>query len=289
MTTRCRQSPAKINLTLRVAGVRPDGFHELESLVAVIDLCDTVSVNQRADDRVCVQCDDPVIPCDASNSAHRAATALADATGVRRGVDIVLAKRIPAGSGLGGGSSNAATTLTLLNELWQTRLSGQELARIGASVGSDVPLFFHGPLCIVRGRGEQVERIERLLAGWVTVVLPDIHCSTPDIYRRWDESPERASRPPLTEVLSRLDQPEELMRLLFNDLETPALTAAPQLAGVFSRLETLSDGQVRMTGSGSALYRLFPGESAAASFARDVADSLGLRVLTARVRSMRDA
>src|SRR5512135_1275781 len=119
MDTLSREAPAKINLTLRVVDARADGYHEIESLVAQIDLCDTVTVTSREDRRFMVECDDRTIPCDSSNLAWRAARALADAHGVRRGALISLAKRIPTGAGLGGGSSDAAATLKLLNALWR--------------------------------------------------------------------------------------------------------------------------------------------------------------------------
>ena len=289
MTTLRRESPAKVNLTLRVTGVRADGFHELESLVALVDFCDTVTVSKRADDQVQVACDDPAIPCDASNLAHRAATRLAEVTGAGRGADITLTKRIPAGAGLGGGSSNAATTLALLNELWETNLSDAELARIGASIGSDVPLFFSGPLCVLRGRGEQVERIYQRLRAWIVLILPGIHCSTPEVYRGWDKLSDHPPRPVLAEVLSALDRPHALMRSLFNDLEAPVLALEPMLAEAFSDLVALRDGPVRMTGSGSALYCLFRDEEAANAFAQAATDNVGLPAIATCIVPAEDA
>jgi len=114
MNTLSAPSPAKINLTLRVVGKRADGFHEIESLVARVELCDTISVTRHEDGCFALDCDDPTLPGDGSNLVLRAARTLAEAAGVNRGADIVLRKRIPAGAGLGGGSSNAATTLMLL-------------------------------------------------------------------------------------------------------------------------------------------------------------------------------
>ena len=163
MDTLSREAPAKINLTLRVLSLRADGYHEIESLVAQIDLCDTVTVTPREDRRLLVDCSDRTIPCDSSNLALRAAHSLAEAHGVRRGALISLTKRIPSGAGLGGGSSNAAATLKLLNAQWRLGLSHPELAEIGAEIGSDVPLFCHGPLCAIRGRGERVEELRQQL------------------------------------------------------------------------------------------------------------------------------
>jgi 4-diphosphocytidyl-2C-methyl-D-erythritol kinase len=118
----------------------------------------------------------------------------------------------------------------------------------------------------------------------VTLVLLGVHCSTPAVYRAWDELPEHPPRPDLSEILSQVNEPEKLMGVLFNDLEEPALGLQPKLAKVFGKVAELSNGPVRMTGSGSALYRLFASESAAVGFARHITDNLGVRTATAQVR-----
>jgi len=277
MATLTRQSPAKINLTLRVGPLRPDGFHEIESLVARVGLSDTVSVTPRADGQLTLECDDPSIPCDQTNLALRAARLLADQTRAKNGAHISLGKRIPAGSGLGGGSSNAATVLMLLNDLWQLGLARDELAAIGAQIGSDVPLFFHSPLCIVRGRGEQIEDVHRRLKGWVALVLPEIRSSTRDVYAAWDRTP--SSEPKIkSSELTTAKSAEALMPQLFNDLEPAALAINPSLAAVVERLGQLSDGPVRMTGSGAGLFRLFDSQSSANRFAATVRAALRTRV-----------
>ena len=136
MDTLTRQSPAKINLTLRVVGKRDDGFHEIESLIARIDLCDTVHVSPRDDGRLTLECDEPSIPADESNLALKAAAILRDKAAAPQGAHMSLKKRIPAGAGLGGGSSNAAATLMLLNEFWNLGLPNSKLATIGTEIGS---------------------------------------------------------------------------------------------------------------------------------------------------------
>ena len=277
MDTMTRLSPAKINVTLRVTGIRADGFHELESLVALIGLCDTISVKGRDDERIVVTCDVPGIPTDESNLVWRAADALARASGVRRGVELHIAKRIPAGAGLGGGSSNAATTLMLLNEGWGLGLADDELARIGADVGSDVPLFFHGPVCVMRGRGELVERVGRELRAWVALALPEVHCSTPAIYRAWDRMSEHPRRAAIDDVLASLGSPVELMAASFNDLEEPAFETAAVLRALARDVASLTGCGVRLTGSGAALYRLFADEGEAKGFAEQVTERLGVR------------
>lgn len=284
MSSIARLSPAKINLTLRVGPRRSDGFHEVESLVARIDLCDTVSVAAREDARLTLACDDPSVPSNEDNLALRAARGLAQAARVRRpAAHIALRKRIPAGAGLGGGSSNAATTLMLLNQLWKTRLPAAELMKIGARIGADVPLFFHSPLCVVRGRGEQVEDLQRTLIGYVALVLPPIHCPTRDVYAAWDRLDDRPARPSASDVLQRADSARTLMPHLFNDLEPAALNVRPELAPVATALQGFSEGAARLTGSGAAFFHLFDERADAESFAGRVRTELMLRAEVASI------
>jgi len=259
-----RQSPAKINLTLRVGPLRPDGFHPLESLVARVALCDTITVNRRDDRRLTLECDDPTVPADDSNLALRAAHALAQTTDERNpGFHIKIKKRIPAGAGLGGGSSNAATTLMLLNELWNTRVPTAELAELAAQLGSDVPLFFHGPLCLMRGRGEIIQDIPHTLNAWVVLVLPELHAPTGSVYKAFDRLPAPPARPSADDLLAEITAREPAARLealnhrLFNDLEPAATAVIAELARVAADLAKLSDNTIRMTGSGAAFFRLF--------------------------------
>lgn len=270
-------SPAKINLTLRVTGRRPDGFHELESLVTQINLCDIVSVTPGADDRITLTCDAPGIPSDATNLAVRAAEALRAATGARAGAHIALRKRIPAGAGLGGGSSNAATTLRLLNELWKTGLSPAALSEVAAQVGSDVPLFLHGPQVVMRGRGERVEELAHHIALWAALLLPELHCATPAVYAAWDRLATHPPRPALADVLAGAGSAARLMDLLFNDLEEAALAVEPKLADLTRHVQDVTGSTVRLTGSGAALFRLFDDAQAAARFALRVGMETAVR------------
>ena len=300
-----RPSPAKINLTLKVGPTREDGFHEVESLVVRVGLCDTVTVTPRNDGQLTLSCDDPSIPCDGANLALQAARLLAETVGTqKRGVHIELAKRIPAGAGLGGGSSNAATTLMLLNKLWESGLSGAELAEIGARIGSDLPLFFHTPLCVMRGRGELVEDVQYNLDGWVVLVLPDIHVSTPEVYAAWDRleartypktgfSPARCpchngfgigsspTRPATETILQKTDSITALMPLLFNDLQPAALAINPDLARVAEELDRVATDRFLMTGSGAAFFGLFEQREAAEKMTERIRQATGLRTAVA--------
>lgn len=292
MEQRSGFAPAKINLTLGVGARRSDGYHEIESLTARVTLRDRLAVAPRADGLLRLTCDDPEIPADETNLALRAARLLAArvaergtaAAGVCLGADINLEKRIPAGGGLGGGSSDAATTLKLLNDLWKAGLRRQELAELGAALGSDVPLFFHTPVCVLRGRGEIVQDLDVRLDGAILLVLPNIHSSTPAVYRAFDELTANArsehdrgfsggcgsGRPSLERVLKAAESCEQLMPLLFNDLEEPAFRVSPALRLAASALVDSIGGTWRLTGSGSAFFRLFDGETKAEACAERV-------------------
>jgi 4-diphosphocytidyl-2-C-methyl-D-erythritol kinase len=201
-------------------------------------------------------------------------------------VHITLQKRIPPGTGLGGGSSNSATTLMLLNELWSLELVPERLAALGAEIGSDVPLFFHTPLCVVRGRGERVADLPRALTGWAILILPPVCSPTGEVYAAWDRMEARSTRPALEEVLQHADRVETLMPHLFNDLEAPACAVTPALAGLAERLDRLAGGPVRMTGSGSAFFRLFDERAPAEALAERVRHELGVRAEVAPLETL---
>ena len=281
-----KESSAKINLTLRVDRLRPDGFHEIESLTARAGLCDRVTASARADDRLELTCNDESIPVDDRNLAMRAALALRAKSGVRRGAGIELEKHIPAGAGLGGGSSNAAAVLELLNTLWETALTRDALCDIGSQIGSDVPLFLGGACCVLRGRGEIVAEAPRVPAGWAVLILPPIEIPTPAVYAAWDETgaaSDRSARLDPIELLSGATSLEALMPRLFNDLEAPARRVSKEFDRAFARMQRLSDDLVRMTGSGSCMFRLFDAQQAAERFAGLVRESVAFRVEVARI------
>lgn len=258
--------PAKINLSLRVFPRRDDGYHDIESLVALVGLYDDLTIEPRKDGRLTIECDDPSIPVDDSNLAMRAADALDRACGRGRGAHLRLSKRIPAGSGLGGGSSNAAAALVGLNRLWGLERSTAELARLAASIGSDVPLFLHPSPCIVRGRGELVEPVALPLPRWCVLILPLIHCSTRDVYAEFDRQHAGARSSPIVEPGPAAHAAEAG----HNDLLPAALAISPPLRSHYDRLSEADPGGVRLTGSGSGLFRLFDDRAAATAFAQRV-------------------
>ncbi|GMU84570.1 MAG: 4-diphosphocytidyl-2-C-methyl-D-erythritol kinase [Planctomycetota bacterium] len=208
-----RFSPAKINLTLAVGPVRPDGFHPLESIVSQLDFGDRVNLTARPDGRIVVECDAAGIPIDQTNLAARAALRLREeiVNSLERdvpGVTIRLDKSIPAGAGLGGGSSNAAATLLGLRRLWNVDIPASRIAAIGAEIGSDVPLFLTDPerLIVMRGRGGQIELLgHALISTPVLLAIPPIHSPTGAVYRRFDELAPPPTRPSAREVLAHIE------------------------------------------------------------------------------------
>lgn len=261
-----REAHAKLNLTLAVLGRRADGFHELESWAVPIALTDELRFEAADDFRLIIEPHAAApLANDASNLIHRAALALADAAGQAVRVRIRLVKGIPIGGGLGGGSSDAAATLSALNELWNLNWSIDQLAAIGATLGSDVAFFLTGGQAVMRGRGEVLARA-RGWQGFAAVIVPPYGLSTTDVYRCHARRAEIArtdarSRSTASPWETRDIGADRLLPMLFNDLEAAAFEVEPRLAELHARLSRGGGRIVRMTGSGSCLFTLFDDES----------------------------
>ena len=239
---------AKVNLTLEVLGMRPDGYHELRSVVTTIPLHDDVELLDAPAGEMTVEMSGdgmevPHVPCE-ENLAVRAARALAAAAGVSRGVHIRIVKRIPVGAGLGGGSADAAAVLNGLNELWGMGLPKERLCEIGAEVGSDVPALVLGGMVLMEGRGERVrallQRARRPLSQSVgpfddnfVLRVPPIYASTARVYAEF--------------------RPEDCGKFR-NDLQPAACRLYPAIAETIAEMEAEGLGDVQMTGSGSAVF-----------------------------------
>src|SRR5260221_7753083 len=247
MKTLTVPAPAKVNLFLHVTGRRADGYHTLESLIALIDLADTITLARRDDGVIRQHGDVAGVPAE-SDLAIRAARALRAACGTRYGVDIVLQKRIPMGSGLGGGSSDAASVLLALNRLWELALPRPELSRLGLERGADVPLFVAGDNTIARGIGEVLSPVS-LPPCFIALAFPPVAVPTADIFA----APELTRTTPSAkmEVFS-----EGYGR---NDL---APVTASRFPAVAATIEAMSRASVapRMTGSGACAFAAFPTE-----------------------------
>jgi 4-diphosphocytidyl-2-C-methyl-D-erythritol kinase len=275
-------APAKINLHLRVGRRRADGFHSLLSWMAVIGLFDNLSLTEKSSG-IALTCDDPTLPCDERNLAVRAAIELRRRLPTEcPGVLIHLEKRIPAGGGLGGGSSDGAATLLGLNQLWNAKLNIEQLSKIAEKLGSDVPFFLFGSSSICKGRGEAVRPIGVPASKWVTLVLPPIGLPTADVYSRFDSlglgTDEAIEHEPPWQNWLALSS-TALLPLLVNDLETPAFSLRPDLADLRTAIEATLSRPVRMSGSGSSLFTLFDDQPSAAAAAEMISSHHHVRAV----------
>jgi 4-diphosphocytidyl-2-C-methyl-D-erythritol kinase len=193
-------APAKLNLMLHVTGRRADGYHELQTVFQLLDLCDSLEIAVREDGRI-VRSRGPAGVPESQDLVVRAAAALQEATGTRLGADLAVTKRIPMGGGMGGGSSDAATTLLALNRMWGTGLSSAQIAAIGIRLGADVPVFVHGTSAWAEGVGELVEPVALPGDSWFLVIFPGVHVPTADVF----QAPELTRNSPLTTMRGFLE------------------------------------------------------------------------------------
>lgn len=247
------RSYAKINWALRVTGKRPDGFHDLETLFQTVSLYDELTFAPAAD-RLTLSCDDPTIPTDESNLVARAARAL----GVPP-VAIHLTKRIPAGGGLGGGSSNAAATLLALDRMFSLRTSRERLQQIALTLGSDVPFFLEGGTAYATGRGERLVPLAPSPRIALLLLFPDERVSTPEAFR----SLTRFSEPMGIDRYRALVAGDFLAHSgeLTNDFEEPVFARLPRLGELKERLLEAGAAWGGMSGSGSTIVGAFRSEA----------------------------
>ena len=279
---------AKINLSLRVLGTRPDGFHELRTLFQSIALHDTLTL-ARCRGPFRLTCDEESLPVDGRNLIVRAARAVWKASGRRsapRNVRIDLVKRIPLAAGLGGGSSDAAAALTALGKLW--RVDEARVRAIAPTLGADVPYFLEGGTALGLARGDELYRQQDHPARWVVLALPEFGVSTPQAFGWWD-----ADRKPPRSSFDRLrtsgDQTSLALSLskgdLTNDLERPVAKRHPDIARLVTLLRRSGASRAAMSGSGSTVFGLFTRRATAEAAASVVASKTGVRTLVTRTVS----
>jgi 4-diphosphocytidyl-2-C-methyl-D-erythritol kinase len=246
---------AKINLTLEILGKRDDGYHDLASLVHTVSLADDLRLEPA--DELLARVEGLDIDPE-TNLVARAAELLAAETGGRRGAELSLVKRIPAAAGLGGGSSDAATTLVGLNALWNTRLGLAELAYLAAELGSDIPFFVRGGAAVMRGRGDELEAVPPLSGQWLVIVVPphDVVDKTRRLYATLDISDFSSGE--LTEAaadLLRRGEPLGTMRLV-NGFERAARAVFRGLSPAWAEAERVCGRRFFLSGAGPALFAL---------------------------------
>ena len=242
-------APAKLNLMLRVLGRRADGYHLLQTVIRFVDYGDTLSFRVRKDGVIARANEVPGVPA-AEDLALRAARRLQQAAGTRLGADIGIEKRLPIGGGLGGGSSDAATTLLALNHLWGTGLPRERLLALGLELGADVPVFIGGENALAEGIGERLTPLA-VPQDWYLVLVPPVAVPTARIFS--DSQLKRDSKPIKITAFSA--------GLAGNDLEPVVCREYPEVA---RHLDWLKQGAPAwVTGTGACVFAAFPTETAA--------------------------
>jgi 4-diphosphocytidyl-2-C-methyl-D-erythritol kinase len=260
-------APAKLNLSLAVIDRRADGYHDIESLMVPVTLHDTLHVTPTAEPGISLRVRwggrlariDPSysgdVPTGPGNLVVRAAEALAREAGVDRGLEIELVKQIPAGAGLGGGSSDAAAVLQAAADAWQIDWPVERIAALGATLGSDIPWFFAGGPATVSGRGEEVRQVEGIPPLPAVIVKPAVSLSTAAVYQACRPDPvRRGDAVRLADALRR--GLRAAIPLMHNALEPPARGLAPEVDRLLGDLRRAGALHPLLTGSGSACFAI---------------------------------
>jgi 4-diphosphocytidyl-2-C-methyl-D-erythritol kinase len=280
------KAPAKLNLGLSVGPQNVDRMHPIASWMVTIDLHDEVELQRLEEPALSMYAvqwhkdaaRQPIIDWPMSRDlAARAHQALESHVGHPLPIRMKIEKRIPLGSGLGGGSADAAAVLRGVDALFRLGLGREELARIGGSIGSDIPFLVRGGSAIVEGLGERVDPMPSIPRLHAVVALPELHCSTAEVYGWFDDLAEEGDTPPLrAEEIRALATGPLAPDRPFNDLEGPALRAAPRLADHLEALSGLAERPAHVTGSGCGLFVLCDDAIHAGALAQAAHEQLGL-------------
>lgn len=254
------KAPAKINLTLDVLQKRPDGYHEVEMIMTTVDLADRIWL-KPLDRGITIRSSERYVPNDKRNLAWQAADLLRKTCHISHGVEITLDKNIPVAAGLAGGSSDAAATLRGLNRLWNLGLSLDELAELGAQIGSDIPFCVYGGTALASGRGEQIRHLPAPPNCWVILAKPSISVSTADIYGGLDVAAIR--HPDTAGMMAALKAADysAMCRQLGNALEPVTMHLHPQVAVLKEQMLKFGADAVLMSGSGPTVFGFVQHES----------------------------
>jgi 4-diphosphocytidyl-2-C-methyl-D-erythritol kinase len=270
---------AKINWTLRVTGLRADGYHELHTVFQTVTLHDRLTFALADDQRIHLSCDAPDIPVDENNLIYRAALALLDRRKAVQGAAIHLEKRIPSQGGLGGGSSDAAIALLGLAHLWQIDTDGRELSQIGARLGADVPFFFTGGTALGTGLGTEVSPLDEVSAEHLLIVTPGVRVSTAEAYKALNLHGLTKADTPVMLSISRAGAqiPVSFPYALYNDFERVIFRLEPEIGRVKNAL-TRAGASALLAGSGSSVFGIFDNREAQERAARTLKLETGWRI-----------
>jgi 4-diphosphocytidyl-2-C-methyl-D-erythritol kinase len=259
------RSPAKVNLRLEILRKRPDGYHEIRTLFQQISLHDTIHFSLCKEQGISITTNAPRLPVGKENLVYKAAHAILKQSNHPGGVSIHIAKRIPLGAGLGGGSSNAAATLKALNDLLELGLTQEEMMAMGVKIGADVPFFFLKKGALATGIGERLKEID-LPGIWYVLVYPNFEVST-----AWAYQNTRLTKGKFRYKIHKfLTTPEAVSRILMNDLERVVSGMFPQICLMKEILRSHGALGSLMSGSGPTVYGIFAGERTATRACKDI-------------------
>lgn len=285
-------SYAKVNLFLKVLAKRRDNYHNISTLFERVSLFDTLIIRPRRDRRIKIVSSSKAIPKGPANLCYQSAKLIRDTFAADKGAEIRIIKRIPVGSGLGGGSSNAAAALIGLNKLWGLKLSRSKLAGLARKIGSDVPFFIYDcPFAAGSGRGDIIRPLERLrgVRLWHILAVPRIKVSTPYIYNQWDRKKKAGLTSPAGDVkiiplaLKRANLPL-LGRAMFNSLEEVSAGLYPPIKKLKARLIQMGVKSMLMSGSGPAMFGILSSKKEALSAYKRLKRASGLSVFMVSTR-----
>ena len=272
-------APAKINLSLKILGQRNDGFHEVDTLIAPISLYDEIGIEKRPEKGIKFRCDDPSVPQGSDNLVVRAAKTFFETTKIEPAVSIELKKKIPHGAGLGGGSSDAASVLLALEDMFETKLSREALAEMAEPLGSDVPFFLFQSAAVCKGHGEMVMPVKLQRPFPILLLKPGFAVSTAWAYSRWQDSREIPG--------IRYEAREFAGQTFANDLERPVFEKFVFLAQLKMWLLSQSEvGAALMSGSGSTMFAVMREDADADSVAKGAKTALDPELWTCACKTL---
>jgi 4-diphosphocytidyl-2-C-methyl-D-erythritol kinase len=266
------KSPAKVNLRLEILRRREDGYHELKTILQKISLYDTLSVSLKKEKGISISTDHPSLPIGRGNLIYQAAQVILRKSEYKGGLHIDIRKEIPLGAGLGGGSSNAATTLKALDQLLEIGLPTKELMKMGLGIGADLPFFFLDGAAVAGGIGERLKKVE-LPDLWYVLINPNFEVSTRWAYQNFILTKRHFH----FNLQGLVKTPEEISRLLWNDLEGVVAHKYPQIEGMKKMLLSAGALGALMTGSGPTVFGVFSGKREAEKAFKKLEDKVRRR------------
>jgi len=280
------RAPAKINLSLLIAGRRPNGFHEIETIMAKVDFFDDILIQQNQKAGIELICKGPYkVPQGKENLVYKACEMLLASCGSEADLKITLTKNVPAGAGLGSASSDAAAALIGVNQFLQLGLDKERLGELAATLGSDVPFFLDGPVALCTGRGEKIKELNENFDFLVLLILPDVNVSTKKVYANYKHNPALYEK--LKGEINGLVQKNRIdlaSKMCTNMLETSCFSLYEGLAALKAKTEPLGIGPLCLSGSGSAMFCIIDRteQERAKEYKRKLEEKLGCKSIIVR-------